>query len=167
MCVFFAAFLALSPHTKLLLVLLPLLMFIRMALNALDGMLAKVTGNKSSMGAVLNELCDVISDLALFSAFLVLLSGVSEMWWILIFLSVLTEFTSLAVFQAIGLRPHSGPFGKSDRAVYLGLFAILLVILPSAISSTPTWLILYIVVGIILSIFTIWNRINCLDDSVE
>lgn len=150
-----------------MLIVLPVLMFVRMALNALDGMLAQVTDNKTSMGAVLNELCDVISDVALFSAFLVLLTAVKEWWWLLTILCLLTEFASLAVFQAQGIRPHSGPFGKSDRAVYLGLLAVLLVLFPNAITSAPIWLIVYITIGIILSGLCIWNRIKLLDKDAK
>ena len=42
--------------------LVPLWMFLRMALNAVDGMLAREFGQKSDLGAYLNELTDVIAD---------------------------------------------------------------------------------------------------------
>src|SRR5262245_51217950 len=40
--------------------LLPVVLFLRMALNAIDGMLAREHGQKSALGAYLNELCDVV-----------------------------------------------------------------------------------------------------------
>ena len=46
----------------------PLWMFVRMALNAIDGMLAREFGQKSRLGAYLNELGDVVSDAALYAA---------------------------------------------------------------------------------------------------
>src|SRR5260370_10035807 len=46
-------------------ILLPVFLFVRMALNAIDGMLALEYGQKSRLGAVLNELSDVLSDAAL------------------------------------------------------------------------------------------------------
>jgi CDP-diacylglycerol--glycerol-3-phosphate 3-phosphatidyltransferase len=49
--------------------LLPVVLFVRMALNAIDGMLAREHGQKSPLGAFLNELCDVISDAALYLPF--------------------------------------------------------------------------------------------------
>jgi CDP-diacylglycerol--glycerol-3-phosphate 3-phosphatidyltransferase len=55
--------------------LLPVVLFVRMALNAIDGMLAREHGQKSALGAFLNELCDVISDAALYLPF-ALVSGV-------------------------------------------------------------------------------------------
>ena len=52
-----------------LFLLLPLWMFLRMALNAADGMLAREFGHKSPLGAYLNELTDVVSDAALYLPF--------------------------------------------------------------------------------------------------
>ena len=45
--------------------LLPIFLFVRMALNAMDGMLAREHGQESRLGAVLNELTDVVSDAVL------------------------------------------------------------------------------------------------------
>ena len=44
------------------LLLLPAVLFLRMALNAIDGMLAREHNQKSALGAILNELGDVFSD---------------------------------------------------------------------------------------------------------
>ena len=49
--------------------LLPLWMFLRMAFNAVDGMLAREYGQQSALGAYLNELSDVVSDAALYLPF--------------------------------------------------------------------------------------------------
>ena len=72
--------------------LVPLWMFLRMALNAVDGMLAREFGQKTPLGAYLNELSDVISDAALYLPFVwvapfgwqsvgsvIVLSAISEM----------------------------------------------------------------------------------------
>ncbi|EFZ58435.1 CDP-alcohol phosphatidyltransferase family protein [Escherichia coli LT-68] len=70
--------LALSLFTGLLLVLvaqpilfllLPIVLFIRMALNALDGMLARECNQQTRLGAILNETGDVISDISLYLPF--------------------------------------------------------------------------------------------------
>ena len=52
--------------------LIPLWMFLRMAFNAIDGMLAREFGQKSRLGAYLNELTDVVSDAALYVPFALL-----------------------------------------------------------------------------------------------
>ena len=58
------AWLALLPQSRWPFLLLPVTLFLRMALNAIDGMMAREHGMKSPEGAVLNELGDVISDAA-------------------------------------------------------------------------------------------------------
>ena len=58
-----------APGSHLLLLLIPLVLFVRMALNAMDGMLAREHGQASTLGMYLNEICDVISDLALILPF--------------------------------------------------------------------------------------------------
>src|SRR5690554_3164114 len=44
--------------------LIPVWMLLRMALNAVDGMLAREFGQQSALGAYLNELSDVVADSA-------------------------------------------------------------------------------------------------------
>ncbi|VAW70429.1 CDP-diacylglycerol--glycerol-3-phosphate 3-phosphatidyltransferase [hydrothermal vent metagenome] len=135
---------------------LPLFLLIRMALNALDGMIATATETQSAIGSVINEVCDIISDLALFGAFTTLLPVSAEIWWLLIILSLISEFTALAVHQATGVRPYCGPFSKSDKALYLGLLAIILFIYP----SNATVFYIYSIAGITLAITTIHNRMT-------
>lgn len=50
-------------------IIIPLFMFVRMAMNAIDGVLAKKFNLTSRLGKFLNELTDVISDTALFILF--------------------------------------------------------------------------------------------------
>ena len=49
-----------AEECKYIFWLLPVALFIRMALNAIDGMLAREHNQKSSLGAILNELGDVL-----------------------------------------------------------------------------------------------------------
>ena len=55
---------ALNPMARWSLLLMPVVPFVRMALNAMDGMLAREHGLKSALGAILNEIGDVLSDTA-------------------------------------------------------------------------------------------------------
>src|SRR3954469_13726964 len=55
-----------SPQHPKILLLLPAWLFLRMALNAIDGMMARELNMKTTLGAVLNEAGDVVSDLALY-----------------------------------------------------------------------------------------------------
>ena len=68
--------LTLAPGARLALLVLPLVLFLRMALNAIDGMLASEQNLKTPLGLVLNELGDVIADTALYLPF-ALIPGVN------------------------------------------------------------------------------------------
>ena len=58
--------LALFPTFSSLFFLIPIWLFFRMALNAIDGMLAREFNQKSRLGGYLNEITDVVSDAALY-----------------------------------------------------------------------------------------------------
>jgi CDP-diacylglycerol---glycerol-3-phosphate 3-phosphatidyltransferase len=97
--------------------LLPVFLFVRMALNAMDGMLAREHGQASRLGAVLNELLDVISDVALTLPFATLPGWNPLAVAGAIFFAALTEVAGM-----LGpTRRYDGPFGKSDRALALGV----------------------------------------------
>jgi len=101
--------------------LVPVWLFLRMALNAIDGMLAREHGQKSTLGAYLNEIGDVVSDAALYAPF-ALVAPFSGPWiFAVIFLATLTEFAGLAGATVGASRRYDGPMGKSDRAVVFGV----------------------------------------------
>jgi CDP-diacylglycerol---glycerol-3-phosphate 3-phosphatidyltransferase len=102
-------------------ILLPLFLFVRMALNAMDGMLAREHGQASRLGAVLNELMDVISDAAL-TLPLATLPGWNPLAIAgAIFFAALTEMAGVMGLTIGSARRNDGPFGKSDRALALGI----------------------------------------------
>ena len=133
---------------------LPLVLFIRMALNAIDGMLAKEHFMKSDLGAILNEMSDVLSDTALYLPF-ALIQGVYAPWVVLfVIASLLTELAGILT-QAIGkTRRYDGPMGKSDRAFVIGVISLMLGfgIVPSG------WLNGVFILLIFLSLWTVWRR---------
>jgi CDP-diacylglycerol--glycerol-3-phosphate 3-phosphatidyltransferase len=104
--------------------LVPLWMFVRMAFNAVDGMLAREHGQQSALGAFLNELTDVISDAALYLPFALVLPG-SPFWLgLVIVLAGLSEFAG-ALGPTVGAsRRYDGPMGKSDRAFVFGALGL-------------------------------------------
>jgi CDP-diacylglycerol--glycerol-3-phosphate 3-phosphatidyltransferase len=108
-----------------LFLLVPLWFFLRMAFNAIDGMLAREFGQASRLGAYLNELTDVISDAALYAPF-ALLPG-SSGWAIagIIVLSIVSEMAGVLGVTAGASRRYDGPMGKSDRAFVFGLIGLL------------------------------------------
>jgi CDP-diacylglycerol--glycerol-3-phosphate 3-phosphatidyltransferase len=102
-------------------ILLPLFLFVRMALNAMDGMLAREHGQASRLGAVLNELVDVISDAALTLPFASLRGWNPLAVAGAIFFAALTEMAGVMALSIGSARRNDGPFGKSDRALALGI----------------------------------------------
>lgn len=104
---------------------MPLVLLGRMALNAVDGMLAREHNQKSILGGLLNEVGDVLSDTSLFLA-LLLVAGPAWGWWLgATLLAVLTEFVGVCAWALTGDRRYDGPMGKSDRAVVLGATGLL------------------------------------------
>lgn len=103
--------------------LIPLWMLLRMALNAIDGMLAREFGQQSRLGAYLNELCDVVADSALYLPF-ALLPGVSAMAVVLVvLLALFSEYAGVLGPMVGASRRYDGPMGKSDRAFAFGVLA--------------------------------------------
>lgn len=101
--------------------LMPLWLFIRMALNAIDGMLAREHGQQSALGAYLNELGDIVSDLALVIPF-VLPFGTAVIPFAV--LAVVVECAGLIGPLVGASRRYDGPLGKSDRALVLGALGL-------------------------------------------
>lgn len=104
--------------------LIPAWMFLRMAFNAIDGMLAREHNQQSRLGAFLNELTDVVSDAALYLPF-ALVQPFSPFWvGTVIVLAGLSEFAG-ALGPTVGAsRRYDGPLGKSDRAFVFGALGL-------------------------------------------
>ncbi|HEY6530179.1 MAG TPA: CDP-alcohol phosphatidyltransferase family protein [Cellvibrionaceae bacterium] len=120
--------------------LLPLWMFVRMAFNAVDGMLAREHHQQSPLGAYLNELSDVISDAALYLPFCLIPPFSPLGIFAVIWCAALSEMTG-ALGPMIGVqRQYQGPMGKSDRAFVfgaLGLSVGLGFLLPAVLNWLP------------------------------
>ena len=117
-------FLGIQDRFLFLIVALGLLL--RMMLNALDGMMAKQFNLQSKLGEVLNEIGDVISDIAIYFPFIYFESIKSEYVIIFIFLSIINEFCGVLAKLISGTRRYDGPMGKSDRAFLVGVICIIM-----------------------------------------
>jgi CDP-diacylglycerol--glycerol-3-phosphate 3-phosphatidyltransferase len=104
--------------------LLPVWLFARMALNAIDGMLAREFGQKSRLGGYLNELCDVVSDAALLLPFAFVVPFTPGAVFVVIFLATLSEYAGVMGPLVGAPRRYDGPLGKSDRALVLGALGL-------------------------------------------
>ena len=144
-----------QPDSRLALLFLPLVLFIRMALNAIDGMLAREHNQKTRLGAVLNELGDVISDTVLYLPFVRHPDLNAHLVAAFVFLAILTEFTGVLIQAVSGHRPYYGPMGKSDRALLSGAIAFL-----GALGvGYGTWTNALLALAVALLLWTVRNRL--------
>ena len=148
-----AAFVAWRSDERWPFLLVPLWMFVRMAFNAIDGMLAREFGQKTSLGAYLNELTDVVSDCALYLPFA--LVAPFSLWWVgaVALLAAISEYAGVLGLMVGASRRYDGPMGKSDRAFVFGALG-LYVSLGGALSDGAFW-IMPIVTALIA-----WNVLN-------
>lgn len=138
------------------LLLLPAWLFLRMALNAIDGMMARELKMSTNIGAVLNELGDAVSDLGLY---LPLAFVYEPARWPAVAFSigaVLTEFSGV-LGRALGASRHyEGPMGKSDRAFVIGALGLATFFLPTLLRFWP-WVF---GAGALLAAITCLNRVK-------
>ncbi len=142
------------PTARWALLLVPVVLFVRMALNAVDGMLAREHGQQSRLGAILNELSDVVSDAAMYLPFTAVPGLDGRLVVVAVVVAIIAEMAGVVALQVGATRRYDGPMGKSDRAFGFGLLALLL-----GLGVAPGWwssILLGLIV--ILGGMTILNR---------
>lgn len=151
----YGAALALQPGDWRLWAGLPPFLLLRMAMNAVDGMLANFTGQKSRLGAVLNEVCDQVSDAALTLPFALAMGIQAPLVVVVALAALLAEFAGVLALQLGAPRGFQGPMGKSDRAFAFGVLALLV-----ASGAGPVWLngLLWLVLALLA--WTLVNRLR-------
>ncbi|MGP1627818.1 MAG: CDP-alcohol phosphatidyltransferase family protein [Aggregatibacter segnis] len=139
-----------------LFILIPIWLFVRMALNAIDGMLAREFNQKSRLGGYLNEITDVVSDAALYLPFAFVHPFDTLQIGLIIWLSALTEFCGVLGQVQGKTRRYDGPLGKSDRAFLFGVLGLVYVFVP----TLPDFLYWLLWIAIILLIVTCVKRVK-------
>lgn len=148
------AVVAVWPDRAWPLVAVPVLLLVRMALNAIDGMLAREHDQRSRLGAVLNELGDVVSDAALYLPFAFVAGFEPALVVAVVVLAVISEMTGVVGVQIGASRRYEGPMGKSDRAVVFGALALW-----AAFGSPVEWIgTAVLAVAAVLLVLTVVNR---------
>ena len=142
--------------------LLPFLLFIRMALNAIDGMLAREFFMESLKGSMLNEWVDVISDAALFLPFAFIPNIQSWMIILLVVLAFSSELLGVLAVTIGSSRRYDGPMGKSDRAFIFGIISLVM-------AFDGSFQLINGLLGLtcFLLLLTNWNRFYKAMDEVE
>ena len=115
--------LALAAGTSQPLVLwtVPPLAGLRLALNALDGMVATRRGLARPWGKVLNELCDRLADLAFFVPLLLVPGARPALVAVALCATLLVSFLGVLAEAAGAGRQYGGLMGKADRMLWLAL----------------------------------------------
>ena len=102
----------------------------RTALNALDGLVARDTGLARPWGEVLNEFCDRLADVALFTGVSFAPGSNARLGAVTIVLMLLSSYLGTAAKAAGGKRQYIGVMGKADRMIYLSIASVLAFLLP-------------------------------------
>lgn len=145
-----------APTRPLLYLALPGWMLLRMALNAVDGMLAREFGQQSRLGAYLNELCDVVADAALYLSLLSLPGVSATALWALAWTAAVCEYAGVLGLMVGASRRYDGPMGKSDRAFVVGVTGCLLALgwIDGAVVGGVAW------AAAALCALTSWRRVR-------
>ena len=175
------AYMIAKPATEqqALWLLLPSSLFVRMALNAIDGMMAREHGQASKLGAVLNEVGDIVADTALIASLAPHLANgnlqasavnlpnrisIHQRHIVgLIVLSISTELLGITSNTMLDIRANQGPLGKSDRAFLLGLLGVFMVTkVPTVLSHIKVGPLLVLTEALLLK--TCLNRLRYMAD---
>jgi CDP-diacylglycerol--glycerol-3-phosphate 3-phosphatidyltransferase len=145
----------LVPHPRVLL-LLPIALFVRMGLNAIDGMLAREHGQKSVLGGFLNEVSDVLSDAFLYLPLAWRPEFCGSAVVLFVVMAFLTEFVGVVAVSQGASRRYDGPMGKSDRAFLIGALGLALG------QGVPPflWVTALLWLGVLLGALTVARRVG-------
>jgi CDP-diacylglycerol--glycerol-3-phosphate 3-phosphatidyltransferase len=131
-------------------------LLLRMALNAIDGMLAREHDQRTPLGSYLNELADVLSDAALLAPF-ALVAPFNPAWvGAVILFAVVSEFAGVLGPNVGASRRYDGPMGKSDRALIIGVLGLWL----GLGGSYPDWLAWLMPLMVLLLLITCVRRVK-------
>lgn len=131
----------------------------RLALNALDGSVARRTGTGRPFGAVVNEVCDRLADWAMLIPIASFVSPILVLTSVLAALSV--SSTGVLVQAMTGTRATGGPMGKADR---IAIVAASSVVAAGTSSPTPFEIALWAMIA--GSLVTVWLRLRALRASL-
>lgn len=135
------------------LLLYPPLMLVRMALNALDGLVARRTGTSTRGGMIFNEAADILSDLVMYLPLLIVPTINPSLLIGFVVTGVFAELAGLLRLIRNGQRAYHGPLGKSDRAAAVVVLTVMV-----SFGTPPGWLSGALGLFIALHLVTIINR---------
>jgi phosphatidylglycerophosphate synthase len=113
-----------SPVVPLALLLVPFAVVARLALNLIDGALARRTGRIHPRGAFYNEFGDRTADIVMLAPVAVLPGAHAPTVWLGVVVALLASFTSVATQAAGGRRSYRGILSKPGRMLLLSVVAV-------------------------------------------
>lgn len=139
-----------SSWAAWVLLAVPFVAIARTALNALDGMVAKDLGVARPWGEVLNELCDRLSDVALFSGAAFAVGSHAGLGAAALVAMLLVSYAGTVAKAAGGRRQYGGVMGKADRMIYLSAASVAAFALP----DTPvfTYFLIAVLAGLVVTL---------------
>lgn len=163
-----------AKHNVLFYILIPFFAFIRIAFNALDGMVARGLNVSSKKGEVYNEFFDRLSDVFIFTGLSLsffnkitfdpdfFISNIETsvcliLGLITIIAMILNSYLGILGKSSGTERIYTGLIGKADRMIYLSLISIIAIF----IHLEVVWIVFFILIfaGTIVSIFQRFNLI--------
>jgi CDP-diacylglycerol--glycerol-3-phosphate 3-phosphatidyltransferase len=126
------------------------LVILRLACNALDGMVATDTNTARPLGQVYNEFADRIGDVAV----LIAVTVRADLVWLglaAIALTLLSSHMGTLAASAGGTRQYIGVMGKADRMILLALAAVVALFLDQ--SQVFSVYLTVVAVGCLLTLF--------------
>ena len=129
---------------------IPVLSFIRTALNALDGLVSQELHVSSRFGEVLNEFIDRISDAIIFISLGLSGSVNYVLTSITVIFILLNSYLGIVSKAAGGSRQYGGFIGKADRMIYLSIASLVILIFKNNIIWTCLYV--FLLLGTIVTI---------------
>jgi CDP-diacylglycerol--glycerol-3-phosphate 3-phosphatidyltransferase len=136
-----------------LLLLVPAVALGRTALNALDGLVARRTGQARPWGEVLNEFGDRLADVVLLGGLALAPTTDGRLGAAALVAVLLVSYLGTLGKAAGGERQHGGPMGKADRLLLLALVAPV-----AALAGQPAWLNGYLALVLAGGLVTLVQR---------
>jgi len=130
------------PPLRFLLLCVPVFLLMRMAMNALDGLLAREYNTGTVAGEIWNEALDVLGDTVCYGA-LYFVDGGPRLSLVVFLLTIWAAefFGVLGKSMPNGVRRHETLLGgKPDRAVWMSGLALILFFWPRFLAYSPIYL---------------------------
>lgn len=140
-----------------LLLVYPPFLLLRMAMNAIDGMLAREFSQPTPLGAILNEIGDMTSDAVLYLPLALLLPAPAWLMVAIVAVALIAEGAGIAAVAVGAGRRYDGPFGKSDRAL---AFSVLAIVVALDAFGVDRWAVVALSLLLVLAVLTVFNRVR-------